>query len=66
MPLRFLYPEADPLTIHAPNNSAYWLLLFVRSDSIHQYKSLYFVAVANEVYRSINNHRIRLLFRQLR
>lgn len=50
MTFRLFFPsDIDQFTVICPDNSTYWLILLVRSDSISQYKPVYYVAVILEV-----------------
>lgn len=49
--LTFLFPsEPDPLTVIGPVNETYWLMLVVRSEAIHSFKTVYYLALVIEVW----------------
>lgn len=45
----FFPSDLTPLTVSGPDNRTYWLMLLVRSDAIHNFKIIYYLAVAIEV-----------------
>ncbi|KAF8375502.1 hypothetical protein PRIPAC_81931 [Pristionchus pacificus] len=56
----FFSPVSDPLTVTSSHNELYWLMLFVRTEAIHEYKLMYYVAISVE--NSAGELRILLIF----
>ncbi|GMR36027.1 hypothetical protein PMAYCL1PPCAC_06222, partial [Pristionchus mayeri] len=46
----FLFPEPDAISVYGPENSSYWLILFVKSDFIVSLKFIYYMGAVAEVF----------------
>lgn len=46
----FFYPEPDSIHVQGPDNASYWVILFVKSDNIVEWKQLYYIGVVVEVF----------------
>ncbi|GMS92048.1 hypothetical protein PENTCL1PPCAC_14223, partial [Pristionchus entomophagus] len=47
---RIFFPEPDAFSIFSQDNSSYWLLLFVHSEFIHSFRSVYYLGVIFEAF----------------